>query len=315
LSWPSVVEELRMDFAPGGQATGVVAGLAATVTPLTDDPLSLLCQFRLRADDEQLASARPLFAGLSTGGIDVLLANDEARLGFIDLAGQTPQTVRAVIEEFAEALIATRLATPNACLRCGTDENVQPVFHQGQTSLVCPACLEAATTEWHDRQAALDRGSLSALIGLPAVFTFAAAGWAIFWTLIDLAIGWFHVQVIDINKLTITLVLLVVSIAGACLGMPLGTLLRRSGAVRRAPEVLSGLMVLGAAVVGELLYVTVLLFLNFGLIDLGVAAQILPIILRRYPDYMIVTKLALAFMVGLFCIIEAKKRPEARLEL
>jgi hypothetical protein len=38
-------------------------------------------------------------------------------------------------------------------------------------------------------------------------------------------------------------------------------------------------------------------------------------ILRRYPDYMIVTKLALAFMIGVFCIMEAKKRPEARLEL
>jgi hypothetical protein len=310
-----VVEELRMDVVPGGQASGIVGGLAATATPLTDEPLSLMCQFTLRADDEQVAAAKPLFAGLSTGGIDVSLARDEARLGLIDLAGQTPQSVRTAIEDFAQALIATGLVTPNVCLRCGADENVQSIFHQGQTSLVCTQCLAAATAERQQRQLVLDRGSWSAFIGLPAAFTFAAAGWAVFWTLIDLAIGWLNVQVIDINKLTITLALIVVSVAGAGLGIPLGTLLRRSGAIRRAPEALAGLVVLGAAAAGELLYTAVVLFISFGLIDLRFAAQLLPMILRRYPDYMIVTKLALAFMIGVFCIMEAKKRPEARLEL
>jgi hypothetical protein len=315
VTWPSVVQELGLAVVPTGQATGVISGLAATVTPLTDDPPSLMGQFRLRVDEDRLAAARPLFEGLSSPALDVSLSNGEARLGFIQLAGQSPQSIRSTLEEFAQALIATGLATPDACVRCGTAAEVQPVFHQGETSLVCGPCLVAATADWHARQTVLDRGSWSAFVGLPAAFTFAAAGWAGFWTLVDLVIGWFHVQVIDVNKFTIFVGLLLVGVVGAALGMPLGGLLRRSGAVRRAPEWLSGLMVVGAAIVGELLYAAVLVFLNVGIVDLGVAAQILPMILQRYHAFWITFKLALAVSIGAFCIAEVRNRPAARLEL
>ncbi|HUQ72014.1 MAG TPA: hypothetical protein VM165_20955, partial [Planctomycetaceae bacterium] len=144
LTLQPIVDELGLTVAAADQAYGILGGLAVTLTPLTVDPLALLFRFRIQVADEQLAAVRQVFQGLAGEKIEVLLATDEAQLAFVDLTGQTPAAIRTAVEEFAQALIALHVAAPGECVRCGTTDSVSAFYHQGQTSLVCPTCLQEA---------------------------------------------------------------------------------------------------------------------------------------------------------------------------
>jgi hypothetical protein len=79
--------------------------------------------------------------------------------------------------------------------------------------------------------------------------------------------------------------------------------LKKTRMVRRAPRWLGGAFVTAAVAGGELLYVMILLFRFAGVINLTIAAQLMPLVMADYSIFWISMKLGLAASIGLFAVI------------
>src|SRR4029079_18831018 len=98
--------------------------------------------------------------------LDVAVVSGQAWLTLFDVSGQSGETVRTIVEQFAQSLAAAGLAPQPGCLRCGTLDGAQIIHQEGITTRLCAACWQQALAERDARQAHLDRGSRAALFGL-----------------------------------------------------------------------------------------------------------------------------------------------------
>lgn len=300
----TLLQELQFQLVDTQHACGEIAGLPTTLTLVSHAPLVLTFDFRVDLREERLPEIRPLLQGLSDASMKVSAQQDEVQLALLQLAGQSADAIRELVTEFAESLAAMGLGHPEGCLYCGTTENTGIVHHLGRTSRACPECLTQRLEQHAADQAERDIPRRNAWMSVPALCFFVSLGWAGGWTLADWVLDWFHVQVIAINKLTTFLIFIGMVASGAVLGTPLGRTLRKTRLVRRAPRWLGAAFVIFAVSLGELLYVMLLMFRFVGVIDLTVAAQLLPMVIGNYSAFWITMKLGLAFSVGLFTVAE-----------
>ncbi len=299
----TLLDELQFQLIDAQHACGDIAGLPTTLTLVSNDPLVLTFDFRVDLHAERLLEMRPVLQGLSDASMRVSVQQDEVQLALLQLAGQSADAIRELVTEFADSLKAAGLDLPEGCLYCGTTEEVGTVHHEGRTSRACVTCFTQRLEQLEAEQAARDRPRRNAWMGVPALGFYVALGWAGAWTLADWLLDWFRVQVIEINKFTSAVFFVGLLIIGGVLGTPLGSALKKTGLVRRAPRWLGGLFVAVAVALGELLYVMILLFRFAGVIDLTIAAQLMPLVIGNYSVFWISMKIGLALSVGFFAVI------------
>lgn len=298
-----LVADLQFRPVDGFRAFGEIEGLPTTLMVVSDDPLAMTFDLRVNLPAEQLDAMRPTLEGLSDSTMRVSVYRDEVQLALLNLTGQTADAIRELVTEFAQSLKAAGLDLPEGCLYCGTTEEVGTVHHEGRTSRACVTCFTQRLEQLEAEQAERDRPRRNAWMGVPALGFYVALGWAGAWMLADWLLDWFRVQVIEINKFTSAVFFVGLLIIGGVLGTPLGSVLKKTGLVRRAPRWLGGLFVAVAVALGELLYVMLLLFRFGGVIDLTVAAQLMPLVIGDYSTFWISMKIGLALAIGLFAVI------------
>lgn len=307
-----LLEQLQFHLIDAEHACGDIAGLPTTLTLVSADSLVLTFDFRVDLHAERLPEIRPLLQGLSDGSMRVSVQQDEVQLALLQLSGQSVDAIRELVTKFAESLIAAGLGHPAGCFYCGTTEDTGIVHHRGRTSRACAACFARRLEQHAAEIEEFSRPRRYAWMSVPALCLFAAIGWAGAWTLADWLLDWFRVQVIEINRITATVIFVGMLGLGAVLGTPLGKALKKTGLVHWAPRWLAGLFVTVSIAVGELLYVMILLFRFAGVIDLTIAAQLLPQIIGNYSAFWITMKLGLALSVGFFTVVAIEEAMPAK---
>jgi hypothetical protein len=301
--WTALLRELRFRLVDELHACGDVAGLPTTLTLISTEPLVLTLDFRVDLHAERLLEMRPLLQGLSDASMRVSVQQDEVQLALLQLGDQPADAIRELVTEFAESLMAAGLGHPAGCHYCGTTKDTEIVHHLGRTSRACPACFARRLEQHAADMEEWNRPRRQAWMSVPALCLFVAIGWAGVWTIAEWLLDWFQVQVIEINHATGMVIFMLMLGLGAALGMPLGSALKKTGLVRRAPRWLGGMFVLAGVALGELFYVMTLLFRFAGVIDLTVAAQLMPMVIASYSAFWIVMKLGLALSVGVFAVM------------
>src|SRR5262249_15462218 len=142
-----------------------------------------------------------------------------------------------------------------------------------------------------------------------------AAAWAGWWTLLDIVLHKLNVAVIEINKFTLLVILGMLAGVGYALGQPLGNVLRRTGALNRAPWLLSLLFVVVAGIAGEIGYVAVHLLRLVGFFALRAAVRLLGPIVAGYSAFWVFVKLVLLGAIWFFCGNRASERAVVRLHV
>ncbi len=295
--------DLQFQHADSFRAYGEIEGLPTALMVVSDDPLAMTFDLRVNLPPEQLDAMRPTLQGLSDAAMRVSVHRDEVQLALLNLTGQTADAIRELVTEFAQSLKTAGLDLPEGCLYCGTTEDAGIVYHEGRTSRACAACFTQRLEQLTAEQAERDRPRRNAWMSVPALSFYVALGWAGAWTLADWLLDWFRVQVIEINSFTSMIFFVGLLIIGGVLGTPLGNALKKTRLVRRAPRWLGGAFVTAAVAGGELLYVMILLFRFAGVINLTIAAQLMPLVIADYSVFWISMKLGLAASIGLFAVI------------
>ena len=302
----SLIARLGFTILAGGEtAYGEFGDTPVTMTVLTLEPVGLLFAFNVNCDTGDLPLPADFAAGLPPETWKVSVDHGRAWLSLYDLTGRSEDEIAALLERFHQEIIAAKLTVGPGCVRCGCVDEANVIHVEGRTTRICPKCLEQAIADKQHRDAELNRMSVSALLGLPTAILISAACWAVLWFAADFAIDWLRIRVVEINQLSVMVLILLYAGTGAALGLPLGKMLRRSGAVRSAPIFLSCVVVLCAVIAGEIGYVALLILWNAGILNLAAAAQLLGPVLASYSGFWITNKLFCACAVAGFCVSTA----------
>lgn len=310
-----LIGELGFVVADQNKALGQPAGIPTTLTVLNAAPLALMFRFRVHPDGSEIQPLVDLLKSVPDDRASISLEDGFVFLTLYDLSGLTNSSLRLLMERIAEALAATDLAVGPGCLRCGGFENAQLMLVEGRPTRLCLECLSEAAREKQEVESQLNRGSVTATLGLPAVCGFVAAGWIILWTVIDLILETLHIKVIEINELTGLVFMGLLGGVGYALGRPMGNALRQSIAIRRAPVVMSLVVIVAAGICGEIGYIALRLLRLFGFFDLGVAARLLWQYVSSYSIFWIVCKLVFLGAICLFCAMTASERRQVSLNV
>lgn len=299
----ALIADLNLQLLDGDHACGDIAGWPTTVTLISTEPLVLSFDFRVHLPNERVEEIRPLLQGLSSDSLRVSAHENEVQLALMNLTGQSSADIEQIVLEFAESLSALGLDLPEGCLYCGITEGVEIVHHLGRTSRACPVCFQQRLEYHASLLEEQQRPRRNAWMSVPMLCVYVALGWTVIWVLADVLLDWFHVQVIDLNKFTSMVFFVAAFAIGAALGMPLGSTLKKTWLVRKSPRWIGGAVVAAAVALGEVLYMTWLIFRAAGILDLTLAVQMLPALLGVYSSFWIVLKVGLALSIGFFTVV------------
>lgn len=253
--------------------------------------------------------------GVSEEDAALSIEDGSAWLSVYNVSKLDNSAIHLLLEQTANTIQSTDLAVPSGCLRCGGADNSELMYVEGRPTRLCSICLDDAAQERHEVESDLNRASLGATPGLPGAGIFVVAGWATFWTVLDLVLEHFRVQFIEINAFTFLVLSVILGSVGSALGWPTGATLRRSIAIRKAPRAMSVFFIGAAAIGGEILYVGLYVLRLAGVFDLVVATQLLGEVLSSYSGFWIFCKLGFLAAIGFSCVLSATLRKSVRLDV
>jgi hypothetical protein len=311
----ALVAELEFVVVDEDTALGELHGIPTSMTVLSADPLALMFQFKVNPTGTETQPVVNLFENPPENQVSVSVEDGCAWISLYDLSGFDSASLSLLLKRIADTLHSTDLAVGPGCLRCGVVDDAQVMYVEERATRLCPGCLADVTHEQQELESQLNRGSFRATLGLPGVALFAAAGWAVFWTLLDMIMDHWRIRVVEINPFTAIAIFGLLLGVGYALGWPVGATLRRSITIGKARQATSALFVLAVAVGGEVLYVGLYLLRLAGVFDLGVAAGLLGQVVTTYSGFWILCKLGLLGAFGFFCICSASQRKTVKLDV
>lgn len=311
-----LVEKLSFTFTVSGEsAFGSLGDTLVTMTILSHEPLGLLFALNINRAIGELPFSTVDMADWKSATTKISVEYGRVWLSLYDVTDRTNEEIIALLKQLDAAIHSAGMAVGPGCVQCGCLDQANVIHAEGRTTRICPKCLEAAIADKHQQDAQLNRTNLSAFMALPTVVLFSASCWSLAWLLADALVAWLRIRIVEINQLTVLVLLGLYATIGAAVGVPLGKMLRRSGAVRFAPIPLSCLIVLATVVAGEIGYVMLLIFWNAGIFNLTAALQLLGPILTSYTGFWIANKLFCMAAVSAFCISFASETKATSLKI
>lgn len=311
---PALVEALGFTPLDAFRSVGEPAGVPTSMLVAVAHPLALLIRFR--TDPHGTATLFDEWRStLPADQCSFSIEGDSAWLSLKDAEALPHEAIAALVAYVSEKLAASDLAVPPGCLRCGDAATAQVTDVDGLPTRICPTCLGEAVREKQEVEAALNRPSFAATIGLPAVFGYAAVGWAVIWFAIGVILERNQIRVIPGDEFSFLLIVLIVGGAGWVLGWPLGRAVRQSVGLNRAPWVICPFIIAGAVFCGEVLTIALWLFYWVGIFDVRAALGMLGVALASYTKFWIGCKVAMLVCLGFFCFLSASERRSVSMQV
>ncbi len=300
---------IDFEWVDDNTAIGEFHGLPAAVSVLGTDPPAFAFQIRLNPGKDATAEEDVEMPSLSDSDISMSIENGSAWLTVYDLRPFESDDIQDGLETLAQSVLSSGLAREVVCLRCDRQGSAELMFVGGRPTRLCSQCLEDATREKDDQESELNASSFRATAGLPVLALVAACVWALFWLLVDILLDYRSIQVFEIHYFSMALILAILGAVGWIVGWPLGVTVRKSVAAQKTPRTSSILLVGTLSIVGEILYVGLLVFRELGVVDLIISAQLLVPVILDYSGFWILCKLILVTSIGFFgCIFAAEKK-------
>ena len=283
-------------------------GIPSLCKVINKDPLALVLYFRVNPSGTQVEWIEKIFDGIATENCRIYFEESCLWISLADLSGLDVKSVEELIDHITATLAATDLGVSRNCLKCEARDELQLFVVGNCSTRLCQNCLRAAVTDYADREAGLNGPSVIATLSLPMVVSMSAAGWAIFWGLIDWGMDRWKIHVIEINEASVVMIPAMLIGVGFLFGHSVGLALRRSAVVRRAPILMSFLATVAIAVAGEIGFFAFLIIRRAGVFAPALAAQMFGKCVQEYSVFWIMCRLTMAAAVCYFCAVESRRK-------
>jgi hypothetical protein len=218
--------------------------------------------------------------------------------------------VKTLLEDVLNGLQKVGLAgKPGCCHFCQNTPVPQATYNSGKVVQICPACLNERLNTPENRPAEAAEGATTMTLLSPIVVAVGALGWAAAWAGYDALFDLFGTKNIRIP--TVMFLFGMVLIGGA-VGGPVGLMLKmigkRGAGLSKAFAIV---LAIGSVVLGEVMYITWLIYKDYEIVSFSVAVQILPdVLLESGPLAMIIRLIAAIAAVWLAVSIGKPKAPK-----
>jgi len=310
-----MVRALGLKAAEGGEFFGSRDGQPLVLAVIGWDPPAVLFKVRVNTTANTpvpLPKALTDLAG--TRVVNVSVENGYGWLTFYDLRRVSAQDVLPRLDDLLSALRSQGLNLAPQCVSCGRGGLEDVTYRDGSVTWMCSDCLAKKERE---KEIADEQRELRAPpwgIFLPLAVVGSALCWALVWFLFDLLFVVLKTDEISAPGEVMVLAAVVVALP---MGISVGYLTRKSRISFVLPaHVAAPLLMLGAAIVGEGLYLSYVIFRKVGILQLAVAIRALPAVFKAYPEGMAGLKVMLLVMTMLVSFGVAKiTKPPLKLKI
>ena len=307
----SLPDDLGFVLVDDATMLGEPEGVPATITVLDVAPLALMFQFRIDPNGTQAQIVSDLLDGATEDEATVEINGNVAIFSMYELPGTNNESIGLLIKHIASTLSSTDFAIDPGCLKCGEVESAELLYAGGRPTRLCEACHAEAIELKEKLEEHLNRPTRASSIVLLGAVIYGFMAWGLFWAVIDIALHHWQINVIELNRFTSMLGLMVIAAVGFGVGHPIGHTVSRSIALQKIPRLSGFLIALGVTVAGEVLMLTLLLLYDFGIFDLWFTIHFVGTYVSRYSGFWILCKLTLSGSIWFFCSDAAAKRRTA----
>ena len=198
-----------------------------------------------------------------------------------------PEDIASLARECVQQHASILPDQDRLCLTCGSLGEAELFQSEASVTMICPGCLDKKLETHSETLEELNRPSGKLPLLFPAALLAGGILWAVVWDLWETVLRMSQTNEIKIPRL----ILIVVAVGfGYCAGWPIGTVLRRSGAISRLSAGIAAILAtLTIVVIGELLFGLALSYSITGSIDVSLALQAtLPFALASSPKYALI---------------------------
>lgn len=308
----AIIAELKLQAVDKDTCVGEWHGVPMTMTVLSSDPFALMFGFSVPSEGGQREEALAEFEDVADSRMKFRFDATHAWLSLYNLNDLPDEVVTGVLDHATATLSAHGLRPPEGCIHCGSQDDVRLLSVEGRPLRRCGRCLLAPLPAPPPRKP--QPINLGALARLPIGFFGLIVCWGVFWTLVDVVLDYFRVRVFFLDNFTIALLIFAAGAVGYFLGMPFGRLLSRTGLPRWFRLPVGAFGVAGAVVLGEILYLTILMYRSIGVIDPRFAAHSLVDIVSEYTTFWKILKGGLAATTLVIAMANAQEGPAEHLD-
>ena len=299
-----------------GKLCGIPIGLK--VIDSLGSPLAL---FQIRhplpanAREEQAVRYQPELSSLITAKkVEVEFEDKLIWVNFNDcrellLDGKIRSLLESVLNSFSVAGITRN---SDLCHYCQKESVRELTCFDGKVAQICATCFHARASTPENQPAKMGQGALPIAVLAPLVAFVATLGWALFWVGYDFVFELLRTKVLVVPRLLELAVLVCVA---AVTGGPIGFMIRR---IRKRGKSLALSFAVSttllAVVLGEIVYVTWLIFREFKVVDFAAAWKILPRLESEAGGFHLVIRLV-AGVCAVVLAAEMAKPPKPKLNL
>ena len=239
------------------------------------------------------------------------------KIAWVSLPNCTEQLVndgvRLILNSVLDSFTLAGLAEKSdLCHYCGRNTVQSLICDDGKVAQICPACLEERTGKPADhsksRQQELAPAFLLTLIGTLV----GVIGWTLFWIGYQLFFDRSDSEVIYVPRILEGVALICAAgLTGAPVGFAIKKFRARTRNLSRALAIVGGA---AAVLLGEIVFVSWLIYREYKVIDLRAAARILPRIELAMGAFHLAMKILAAIFTIVFAV-EIAKPPKPSLKL
>ncbi len=295
-----------LQFQPITQTSGFadVDGCSVKLSILGAEPTSLL--FAFFVGTKPIAAPLQLEALPSAERHDLTLEDGFVWLSLFNLGETTSTELAESVRGIVAQLKTLGFEFDTNCGICGARET-PIVLRDEQPVRICDNCVAARQRKTEE----LNTASFRRLLWLPLGVLGAALCWALVWVLIDLFNEWVNFGQqnagMELNAFT-AMILMGFGIMSALMAGVMGDQIRIGGSSRLISQILSLIVSLAAIALGEMFYICVVIFRQFGVFDPAVAVRFFVPWILDYSGGWLFLKFLLALCVVGGAIAGATKR-------
>jgi len=307
-----LIDELEL-VSSGDEFYGERGGQPLILTYLNSSPPGIMFQVRLNTEEQKDLRIPESLSELSEqGDIKISCENGYGWLTIYDIYDYSVEQAVGLLDLFLQTLVDNQVSLDERCSVCRSDENAHIYYTAGKINRICDKCIELAEQKLIDKRKELGRRKYIYGILTPVAVVILALGWSLIWFAYDWCFSLSDTDTIEVND---TALFLFSAIAGVVIGLPAAFLLKKLCIQNhKLLSIISVVVVMTGCILGEIIYLTILIYRDFKVIAIRAAVESLKPFWETNSEGMVIMKavIVLSAMVLIYLVAKAKK-PEIEL--
>jgi len=278
------------------------------LTYLNTDPPAIMFKIRVNVENKNEIDISECNTELSSqNNINISVENGYGWLTIYNIEDYTSEEVIVLLDMFLQILVENHLNLDTQCAICHNNEDTIIYYSENKVNKICETCSDLVEQQRLEKERRLSRLKYIYSIFIPVGIIIFALGWVFFWFIHDMYFVLSGTNSIDLTDIALVGISF---LAAVIMSWPVGFVLKKLYIWKHALLVIiSSSLVLIGFLLGEIIYLSILIYKEFGIINIIGIIHSLPYFWKENPEGVLIVKFLIlicsAFII--YFVAKAKK--------